>query len=165
MNTKSLEQFLECSPFIDEKKEKYFCHDAFEICWNITKSHCLLKMTKKNLKDCSVLNHDRIMRRQNEFVIEQYEKLRDKCRNIQQNETMSIDSSYFDSSCMDEYSSDSLNCERMNPTTRTKIIDYLRGSIKLLKKSVVMSDKILPQYMYSKDIEEFKNSKILKYLH
>lgn len=28
-----------------------------------------------------------------------------------------------------------------------------------------MSDKILPKYMYSRDIEEFKNSKILKYLH
>lgn len=78
---------------------------------------------------------------------------------------MSIDSSNFDSFSHDEYSSDSLNCERMNPTTRSKIINYLRGSIKLLKKSVLMSDKILPNYMFSRDIEEFKNSKILKYLH
>ena len=62
-------------------------------------------------------------------------------------------------------SSDSLNNDRLNPSTRNKLLEYLRIAIKLLKKAVIMSEKILPHYMFSKDIEEFKNSKILKYLH
>jgi hypothetical protein len=78
---------------------------------------------------------------------------------------MSIDTSNLDSTSLDDYTSDSLNSDRLNPTTRSKILDYLRGSIKLLKKSVVLCDKVLPNYMFSRDIEEFKNSKILKYLH
>ena len=41
-------------------------------------------------------------------------------------------------------SSDSLNNERLNPTTRNKLLDYLRVAIKLLKKAGLMSDKILP---------------------
>lgn len=66
----------------------------------------------------------------------------------------------------DDFSSgDSLNCDRLNPSTRSKILDYLRVSIKLFKRAVIMSDRILPKYMFSRDIEEFKNSKILKYLH
>ena len=63
LQSKDLKEFMSYSPFIDDKKEKYFCHDAFEICWNITKAHALLKLTKKTLKDSSVLNHDKIMKR------------------------------------------------------------------------------------------------------
>lgn len=70
--------------------------------------------------------------------------------------------SVFEDDCS---SSDSLNCERLNPVIRCKIFDYLKVSIKLLKKSVILSDKILPSYMFTKDIEEFKNSKILNRLH
>ncbi len=76
---------------------------------------------------------------------------------------MTIDSS---SAYDDDFSSsDSLNSDRLNPSTRNKILDYLRISIKLFKRAAIMSDKILPNYMFSRDIEEFKNSKILKYLH
>lgn len=63
LNSKSLEDFYKTSPYIDEKRSSYFCNDAFEICWNITKAVTLLKITKKSLKDSSVINFDKIMKR------------------------------------------------------------------------------------------------------
>jgi len=66
----------------------------------------------------------------------------------------------------DDYSSgDSLNCERLNPSTRNRIFEFLKVCIKLLKKATILCDKVLPNYMFTKDVEEFKNSKILNKLH
>jgi hypothetical protein len=61
--------FYKLSPFIDPKRPPYFCNDAFEICWNLSKAMFLLKFSKKLLKTCSVINYDKIMRRQNKFVL------------------------------------------------------------------------------------------------
>lgn len=97
--------------------------------------------------------------------MQQYQKFSDKCRTATNynNDSMSLEnSSLYDD---DLSSGDSLNCDRLNPSTRHKILEYLRIVIKLLKKSVIMCDKVLPQYMFYRDIEEFKNSKVLKYLH
>eukprot|EP00347_Sterkiella_histriomuscorum_P022854 403336902 len=164
LNFKTLEEFYQTTPYIDEKRPSYFCNDSFEICWNITKAVTLLQLTKKSLKDSSVINYDKIMRRQNKFILSQYEIFKEGCQKYAQNDdTMTIDTRDLGEDGFS--SSDSLNNERLNPATRNKLLDYLRVAIKLLKKAGLMSDKILPQYMFSRDIEEFKNSKILKHLH
>ncbi|CDW91252.1 hexosaminidase d [Stylonychia lemnae] len=164
IQSKSLDEFYKFSPYIDTKKQKHFCHDAFEICWNLTKAIQLLKLSKKSIKDSSVINYDKIMKRQNLYVMQQYENLNDYQRNKYRfQDNMSIDTQELNDE--ESFSSDTMNCDRINPNTRQKLLDYLNVSIKLLKKSVLMADRILPQYMFTRDIQEFKNSKILKYLH
>ena len=50
VNSKSLEEFMEYSIFIDKSRERFFCQDAFELCLNIEKGYFLYKLAKKNLK-------------------------------------------------------------------------------------------------------------------
>ena len=40
-------EFLEISPFMDDKKPKQFCQDSFEICWIIAKAYASFKAAKR----------------------------------------------------------------------------------------------------------------------
>lgn len=54
--------------------------------------------------------------------------------------------------------------DRVYSTLRTQFYKQLRGCIKLFRKAAILCDKILPQYLFIADIEEFRNSKILPHL-
>lgn len=43
-------------------------------------------------------------------------------------------------------------------------MEYLQTVVFLMQKAGLQADNILPKYMYSNDIREFKNSKINKYV-
>ena len=58
-----------------------------------------------------------------------------------------------------------MNEDRLNPTLRANTVEYLQACALMLKKSLFISDQILPKYMFKDDIKEFKNSKIYKYLY
>ena len=47
---------------------------------------------------------------------------------------------------------------------RMQIYKSIRASIKLLRKATLLTDKVLPQYMFLSDIAEFKSQKILPHL-
>lgn len=46
----------------------------------------------------------------------------------------------------------------------SSIHDHLKSAIKLTKWAIAESDKVLPEYMFKSDIQEFKNDKLLKHL-
>lgn len=63
---------MKASPFIDEESKTFFCNDAFEIAWIVEKAHYLLKFTKKQIKERTVINYDAILEKFNKFTIAEY---------------------------------------------------------------------------------------------
>lgn len=62
--------------------------------------------------------------------------------------------------------SESEHClaERTNPSINASTMEYLQTVVFLMQKAALQADKILPKYMFSNDIKEFKNTKITKYV-
>ena len=55
--------------------------------------------------------------------------------------------------------------DRVCYTLRMQVYKQLRACIKLYRRAALLSDKVLPDYLYTQDIEEFKNTKILPHLY
>lgn len=58
-----------------------------------------------------------------------------------------------------------MNEDRYNSSLRATTVEYLQACRLMLKKCSFMAEQILPKYLFVKDIQEFKNSKIIKYLY
>lgn len=54
--------------------------------------------------------------------------------------------------------------DRIYSTLRMQFYKQLRGCVKLLRKAALLCDKVLPQYLFRADIDEFRNNKILPHL-
>lgn len=54
--------------------------------------------------------------------------------------------------------------DRAYYTLRLQFYKQLRGCIKMLRKAAILCDRVLGQYLFRADIEEFRNSKILPHL-
>ena len=46
-----------------------------------------------------------------------------------------------------------------------QVYKQLRASIKLFRRAALLSDKVLPEYLFLQDVNEFKNTKILPHLY
>jgi hypothetical protein len=51
-----------------------------------------------------------------------------------------------------------------NQVMLAQILDHLKCAVRLIKWALNECDKILPEYLFDSDIQEFKNEKLLKYL-